>query len=1101
MTTALMALFAACTNDDFISNEQGIQSGNAAMRPTVDVTLNVLGDGADTRLAFDSEDGYEWQTNDTIGALLMDKVLGKTRPHQEEWKDLVWTQKYGLVDFINTDYPFVRQSDGTWQTNAKMLEGNYFFSFPYASYTGNREAVHSLGEQIQDGTSAEALREAYAKNQFFVGYARIHAGTEGGDVMSADLEMTPMLGAVGITIKNVGTESLQVKKIVLQSDAFSTLIKIDPTMADYDGENGKSDYNLDALNELIYQTPAWDGAPVGGGYFNYANYEEMERTGNTWTFIPEFKEQYASGNLVNNTEKSANYNRQEALRAVVNPITEGVGADDRAELTVLNAPVQKAQEEANFLIMTNIYENGTTDEIKAYVYTDRGMAGPVVISSVKGEIEVGTSGNGVTSVITNNPIVEIAPGVTNKVTLEIDNNSVQDPENMNTYNEEDLLQFIEWNQDKARVYTASLQNDVVLTKEMTDLLTAKGVTSKLQIYTNGKKLYIDEDAAANILDYVYVTYDDNNMIDSNGDKVDDKAVVATIIVNNNLTLGTNSLVNGTHKPGSIHSGDITLANELEVAEGASVTVSSDIKYLTNGDHQNQALVIAKNEGTVAINGAVDKLTITENKAEVEINKNVTFAGNSTNKENAVITIGEGAVVNCGNATTSYLENAGKKDEYAVIYNNGTIMNLDNQAWGKVIAGAKSTTNVNDNNGIIDISSNIKANWKINGTNNGHVSYTATAAQPVSITDVKTSGITELVLDGGTITAVDAETGKDKSADATATSVTKIVVKENGGVLGEAEKNEAGTKIHERTSFPSVEKVETNGDVTFYDVDLAAATEFNVKAGTTTIKGTVNAAGATFTLGSYDDKQYVAHDGTLSIPTKFDELNAAQITKKSGTGHDTEFDAMVMNQGLVNLPEGVQHSVGDGWKGNEPGEINTGETGTPDKVESLGGVYTVDGTSSLIEDAEKDFSDVTTIKITSGITPTEDEYKALKKIVEDKELVLTAGTLSLGNGDGTLKAKKLTVEGGNAAVSTTGKTKNVVMLTVESVEVKEESMLTVYDAFILVNQNVRENTSTGLQIDGTVTYDAERPGAIVAINNADTAGAYLKMSTESKTWGK
>ena len=209
----------------------------------------------------------------------------------------------------------------------------------------------------------------------------------------------------------------------------------------------------------------------------------------------------------------------------------------------------------------------------------------------------------------------------------------------------------------------------------------------------------------------------------------------------------------------------------------------------------------------------------------------------------------------------------------------------------------------------------------------------------------------------------------------------------------------------------------------------------------------------------------------------------------------------MNQGLVNLPEGVQHSVGDGWKGNEPGEINTGETGTPDKVESLGGVYTVDGTSSLIEDAEKDFSDVTTIKITSGITPTEDEYKALKKIVEDKELVLTAGTLSLGNGDGTLKAKKLTVEGGNAAVSTTGKTKNVVMLTVESVEVKEESMLTVYDAFILVNQNVRENTSTGLQIDGTVTYDAERPGAIVAINNADTAGAYLKMSTESKTWGK
>ena len=286
-----MALFAACTNDDFISNEQGIQSGDAAMRPTVDVTLNVLGDGADTRLAFGSE-GYQWQANDTIGALLMDEVLGTDRPHQEDWKDLVWTEKYGLVDFINTDYPFVRQSDGTWQTNAKMLEGNYFFSFPFASYSGNREAIHSLGEQVQDGTTDEALAEAYAKNQFFVGYARIHAGTEGGDVMSANLEMTPMLGAVGLTIKNVGTDEFKVEKIVLQSDAFSTLIKIDPTMANYDGENGKSDYNLEARKLTSQTNHKWNALPSGdkAGFFNYANYEEMQRSGETSTYSPDFSE-------------------------------------------------------------------------------------------------------------------------------------------------------------------------------------------------------------------------------------------------------------------------------------------------------------------------------------------------------------------------------------------------------------------------------------------------------------------------------------------------------------------------------------------------------------------------------------------------------------------------------------------------------------------------------------------------------------------------------------------------------------------------------------------------------------------------------------------
>ena len=55
MTTALMAVFAACTNDDFISNGQGVQDGEAALRPSVGVTLNVLeGDGTDTRLGFEN---------------------------------------------------------------------------------------------------------------------------------------------------------------------------------------------------------------------------------------------------------------------------------------------------------------------------------------------------------------------------------------------------------------------------------------------------------------------------------------------------------------------------------------------------------------------------------------------------------------------------------------------------------------------------------------------------------------------------------------------------------------------------------------------------------------------------------------------------------------------------------------------------------------------------------------------------------------------------------------------------------------------------------------------------------------------------------------
>ena len=926
-----MALFAACTNDDFISNEQGIQSGDAAMRPTVDVTLNVLGDGADTRLAFGSE-GYQWQANDTIGALLMDEVLGTDRPHQEDWKDLVWTEKYGLVDFINTDYPFVRQSDGTWQTNAKMLEGNYFFSFPFASYSGNREAIHSLGEQVQDGTTDEALAEAYAKNQFFVGYARIHAGTEGGDVMSANLEMTPMLGAVGLTIKNVGTDEFKVEKIVLQSDAFSTLIKIDPTMANYDGENGKSDYNLEARKLTSQTNHKWNALPSGdkAGFFNYANYEEMQRSGDTWTYLPEFSERYGDGALVNNTKKADNYNRQEALRAVVNPITEGDGADNRAELTVLNAPVQKTQESARFLIMTNIYENGSTEDINAYIYTNRGVAGPVKINNPKGEIET----DGVT-VITDNPIKEIAPGVSNSVTLEIDDNSIKDPDEMPVYNESDLLQLIAWNQDKERVYEATLKNDVVLDKEMTDLLTDKNVVSRLHIFTNGKKLYIDKDAAADILDYVYVDGGDGT-IDG----------TATIIVGNALTLGSKSLVNGEHKPGKIYTGAITLKNQLEIAEGASVTVASDIKYRLNGDNAKQELVIAKNEGTVTINGAVDRLTIAENKAEVEINKNVTFAGNSTNKEKAVITIGEGAVVSCGTATNSYLTNAGKKtaekEEYAVIYNNGTINNLVNAEYGKVIAGAASRTNANSNEGIIDISSNIEANWKVNGTT-GVVSYAATKETSVSITQVIKSGITELVLDGGDVTALDYVRNVTTQAQASAAAVKTIKVTEDGGVLGEAYAVN-GQQAHWRTQFPAVTTVETEGDVIFYDVDITAATKFDVKAGETTIKGLVDATSAIFTLGSYDDEKYVAYDATLNVPTRNDALYAKNVIKTGEEGAENVV-AKVYNQGMVKLDPNVVTS-GITWEGD--GEDNRPSTALEDAMNAAIKVWINEASATYYE---------------------------------------------------------------------------------------------------------------------------------------------------------
>lgn len=882
MTTAFAALFAACSNEDFLDNVQNAPSTQDAQRPTVDnVVLNLVEDGAETRLGFGSN-GYAWEKDDVIGALLMDdwndNVLKGKRPSTEdpeEWADFTWTEKYILSDQIHTDYPFTRQEDGSWTCGTKMQEGNYFFAFPFASYEGKREALHDLSEQVQDGVTTESLQQAYAKNNFFIGYARIQAGTETDDVVSANLKMTPVLGAVGVTVKNVGVESFTVKKIVLKTpdtadDGFSTIIKIDPTKATYKGEDASIAMASPYYN-VNEKTAQWANSTLGT-YFNYANYEEMTFDGTAWNYNDKFTERYTKdGELVNNTEKSLNYNRDNALRAVINPVA---GTDHRVELTVKNSPVLESTQSANFIVMTNIYKyNNKDNTITADIYTDRGMIKDVEISNVKGEVK----GNGVT-VISENPIVEIAPNIVNKVTLEIDNNSVQAPDEMNIFNEEDLMQFIEWNQTMRRPYTATLKNNITLTKEMSDLLTKEGVNSTLIVENGDKKLTIAKDAATNILDYVLV----------NGN----------LVIENALVLDSKSYVKGTYTGliGSTNSHSTT-NQKIKIAENASVTVSGAIESKTTGDQKNKELVINENKGILAINADVNKLTVTENRGTMEVNAVAAIAAASKNMQNATLTIGANGNLACAGKLT----NAGlaAQEEYAVIYNNGKVYNLVNDSYGKVIVGKEEgiVTNVNSNSGIIDISANIKADLN---KKEGTIAYTVAKDAAVTMKSIKEAKITELTVDGGSVTSVTTDGNVD------AATVTKVIVTENGGSLG----------IKEVGSTFSNAAFEINGDVTLYNLTIGG--NIDVKAGTTTIRGTVNAKNSDITLASYDDKKYVSYDATLNIATSTDTLIAASIVKSA---QSKAGEAKVSNQGTVKLANDV--NLDDvTWTGNNATDQDT-----------------------------------------------------------------------------------------------------------------------------------------------------------------------------------
>ncbi|MCD8079038.1 MAG: hypothetical protein LUF04_01055 [Bacteroides sp.] len=580
--TALVASLAACTNDDFtIDKQQNVANDG---RPTVsDVKLNFVGDGADTRLAF-GKDGYAWEANDTIGALLMDKVntldASKT-----------WLEKYTLTEYIHTSYPFTYSTaDKTWSCNTKMLEGNYFFAFPWESYDGNRQVRHSLIKQEQKGVKGNVVAESYAKNQFFIGYAQIKAGTVAKDALT-DVEMTSLLGAVQLRIVNTGTQTYHINKIVLRGNGIKSELTFDPTSAEY------AEYNLRGRNGVSGKYE--DGTEI----FNYANY-----TGNQ-TDLYEAEKDYVFN-------ADGEYDRMAALRAVVNASGEAANA----QLIITGTPEERAlvstkddaKAMAYALIMANAHEpNG---DLKLDIYTDEGLVSGIDLT------EINTATDNTYKAIADSKVEEISPEVANTIKVQIDDNSFAIPDKMDVYDNDDLLQFIEWNAKVTGVRTAkaTLYKDVTLTKEMMDALT-KNKNLSLTI-SGSEKLTIAEGVAANVLE-------------------NEKLTISTDIE----VLGTISLTAKSNK----------FEENITIAEGGTVNVDVDGVDLTGDIENNGTLnigegVTLKNGGGTITNKAImnvaklaDVKTAVTNKAEATVNIDGFMIG-LTNEEDAEVVMGEGA---------------------------------------------------------------------------------------------------------------------------------------------------------------------------------------------------------------------------------------------------------------------------------------------------------------------------------------------------------------------------------------------------------------------------------------------------------------------------
>ena len=261
---ALPLFFAACANDELevVSNDAALQGSRAAVE---NVTLN-FGEGVESRLAYNpNNQSYIWDETDQIGACLMDVISDEYGVYKNSG-DSYWSKRFQWTDYIQTNYLFNRDADGNWTTEAKMLEGNYFFHAPYNKNMALRDAYSFVcADQTLANTTTPALLEAYADNNAFIGYGRVMQGDEDGE--SVKVDMVPVFGATGFTLENVGTKDYKISKIVLRGKKVFTTATVDPTSTDYYKGQIIGGFNVD---NYLGINNSW----LPGDYNNDGNYNK-----------------------------------------------------------------------------------------------------------------------------------------------------------------------------------------------------------------------------------------------------------------------------------------------------------------------------------------------------------------------------------------------------------------------------------------------------------------------------------------------------------------------------------------------------------------------------------------------------------------------------------------------------------------------------------------------------------------------------------------------------------------------------------------------------------------------------------------------------------
>lgn len=240
---ALPGLFAACTQEEWTSNEANNSLELAKRHNAGVVEFTIDGDEAETR--FNHELG-RFDNGEEIDLYLMDELTGNCDDGDANhmhgyntsvqcWKYFnVWDELYTLKDYAQTRYPFAYdETSQTWKNCATLLEGNYFAMHPSNEKITNRKDVWHYINPVQGFSKDGEFYKLAMDNQFWLGYTPIYRDEDRTGEMTLPLSMQPVMTVLKLNIGNKGNTDVIVDKIVFkdgQGRALPTIAYVKPAL-------------------------------------------------------------------------------------------------------------------------------------------------------------------------------------------------------------------------------------------------------------------------------------------------------------------------------------------------------------------------------------------------------------------------------------------------------------------------------------------------------------------------------------------------------------------------------------------------------------------------------------------------------------------------------------------------------------------------------------------------------------------------------------------------------------------------------------------------------------------------------------------------------